>query len=193
MEKKKSVFVIVGASGSGKSTVLNRLMDIHPSKFGYSISHTTRKPRGEEKDGIHYHFITLEQFEKDEKDGKFLETATVHGNRYGTSFEAINHVISENKICVLDLNIDGALSVKKTDYNSLMILVKPPSFEVLEKRLRDRGTETEDLIQIRLETARKEDGLFQKHKDIFDYTLINDDLDKAVAELEKFVKDFFNF
>ncbi|GJM95549.1 hypothetical protein PR202_ga12298 [Eleusine coracana subsp. coracana] len=148
--------VISGPSGVGKGTLIAKLMKDYPSKFGFSVSHTTRSPREKEIDGIHYHFTERSKIEKDISEGKFLEFAHVHGNVYGTSIEAVESVTDEGKRCILDIDVQGARSVRASSLEAIFIFVCPPSFKELEKRLRARGTETEEQIQKRLRNARAE-------------------------------------
>ncbi|XP_073005507.1 guanylate kinase 1-like isoform X2 [Typha latifolia] len=148
--------VISGPSGVGKGTLISRLVKDFPNTFGFSVSHTTRSPREKEIDGIHYHFAEREMMEKDIREGKFLESALVHGNLYGTSFEAVEAVTDAGKRCILDIDVQGARSVRCSSLEALFIFICPPSFEELEKRLRIRGTETEEQIQKRLRNAKEE-------------------------------------
>ncbi|RLM98416.1 guanylate kinase 1-like [Panicum miliaceum] len=133
--------VISGPSGVGKGTLIAKLMKDYPSKFGFSVSHTTRSPREKEIDGVHYHFTERSKIEKDISEGKFLEFAHVHGNVYGTSIEAVESVTDEGKRCILDIDVQGARSVRASSLEAIFIFVCPPSFEELEKRLRARYPE----------------------------------------------------
>jgi len=176
--------VISGPSGVGKGTLIAKLMKDYPSKFGFSVSHTTRSPREKEIDGVHYHFTERSKIEKDISEGKFLEFAHVHGNVYGTSIEAVESVTDEGKRCILDIDVQGARSVRASSLEAIFIFVCPPSFEELEKRLRARGTETEEQIQKRLRNARAE--LDQSNSPgLFDHLLVNDDLETCYEKLKK--------
>ncbi|KAL1351292.1 guanylate kinase 1 isoform X1 [Arachis hypogaea] len=176
--------VISGPSGVGKGTLISMLMKEFPSMFGFSVSHTTRAPRGMEKDGVHYHFTEKSVMEKEIKDGKFLEFASVHGNLYGTSVEAVEVVADAGKRCILDIDVQGARSVRSSSLEAVFIFVCPPSMEELEKRLRDRGTETEEQILKRLRNAAAEieQG---KSSNIFDFILYNDNLEECYEKLKK--------
>ncbi|CAA7395440.1 unnamed protein product [Spirodela intermedia] len=176
--------VISGPSGVGKGTLISRLMKEFPSTFGFSVSHTTRSPREKEKDGIHYHFTQKNAMEKDITDGKFLEHASVHGNLYGTSIKAVEAVMDEGKRCILDIDVQGAKSVRASSIEAIFIFICPPSFEELEKRLRSRGTESEEQIQKRLRNARAEleEG---KTSGIFDHLLVNDEFESCYADFKK--------
>ncbi|KAL9398386.1 hypothetical protein Peur_007347 [Populus x canadensis] len=176
--------VISGPSGVGKGTLISMLMKEFPSMFGFSVSHTTRAPRCMEKDGVHYHFTERSIMEKDIKDGKFLEYASVHGNLYGTSVEAVEVVTDAGKRCILDIDVQGARSVKASSLEAIFIFICPPSMEELEKRLRSRGTETEEQILKRLRNAKTE--MEQGHSSgIFEHILYNDNLDECYESLKK--------
>ncbi|KAI5583868.1 hypothetical protein BDE02_06G045200 [Populus trichocarpa] len=176
--------VISGPSGVGKGTLISMLMKEFPSMFGFSVSHTTRAPRCMEKDGVHYHFTERSIMEKEIKDGKFLEYASVHGNLYGTSIEAVEVVTDAGKRCILDIDVQGARSVKASSLEAIFIFICPPSMEELEKRLRSRGTETEEQILKRLRNAKTE--MEQGHSSgIFDHILYNDNLDECYESLKK--------
>ncbi|XP_030829769.1 guanylate kinase isoform X2 [Strongylocentrotus purpuratus] len=148
--------VFCGPSGSGKSTLIKKLMDEHQDTFGFSVSHTTRNPRPGEQDGVDYHYTTREKMEKAIADGEFLESAQFSGNLYGTSKKAVQDVLAAQRICILDIEVQGVMSIKKTDLKPIYIFVKPPSIAVLEERLRGRQTDSEEAIQKRLTTAIKE-------------------------------------
>ena len=158
MTNKLSIrpLVICGPSGSGKSTLLSKLMDDFPNTFGFCVSHTTRKPRPGEIDGEHYHFTDKVSIAKEIDGGRFIESAEFSGNIYGTSKSAIEKVVSDGKICILDIDVQGVKQVKNTDLNPHYIFLKPPSLIELEKRLRERKTETDESLQLRLDTAAKE-------------------------------------
>ncbi|MCL7042045.1 hypothetical protein MKW94_003702 [Papaver nudicaule] len=176
--------VISGPSGVGKGTLISKLMKEFPSTFGFSVSHTTRAPREKEVDGVHYHFAERTSMEKEIRDGKFLESASVHGNLYGTSIEAVEVVSDAGKRCVLDIDVQGARSVRTCSLDAIYIFICPPSFEELEKRLRARGTETEEQVQKRLRNAKieLEEG---KSSGLFDHILVNCDLEICYQTLKK--------
>ncbi|KAM9385622.1 guanylate kinase 1b [Pholidichthys leucotaenia] len=179
--------VLSGPSGAGKSTLLKRLMKEHEGVFGFSVSHTTRNPRPGEEDGKDYHFTTKEVMQEAIDNGEFIENAEFSGNMYGTSKAAIEDVQAKNLICILDVDIQGVKRIKETDLNPIYISIQPPSMEILEKRLRDRQTETEESLQKRMEAARVDMEL-SKEPGVFDIVIINDDLEKAYEEL----KDILN-
>ncbi len=179
--------VFCGPSGTGKSTLIKRLMNEYPSAFAFSVSHTTRKPREGEKDGREYHFVSREQMLKAVENNEFLEHAEFSGNIYGTSKKAVEDVLSSGRICALDVDIQGVLSLKKTDLNPIYLFIKPPSMDILEKRLRDRGTETDESVRKRLETALRELE-YEKKGDLFDHVIVNDNLDLAYEKLKEILK-----
>ncbi|PWA94743.1 guanylate kinase-like domain-containing protein [Artemisia annua] len=176
--------VISGPSGVGKGTLINMLMKEFPAMFGFSVSHTTRAPREKEENGVHYHFTNRDVMEEEIKSGKFLEYADVHGNLYGTSIEAVEVVADAGKRCILDIDVQGARSVRASSLEAIFIFISPPSFEELEKRLRARGTETEEQVQKRLGNAKEE--LEQgKSSGLFDHILVNDNLEACYERLKK--------
>ncbi|XP_037497020.1 guanylate kinase 2 isoform X2 [Jatropha curcas] len=176
--------VISGPSGVGKGTLISMLMKEFPSMFGFSVSHTTRAPRAMEKDGVHYHFIERSVMEEEIKDGKFLEFASVFGNLYGTSIEAVEVVADSGKRCILDIDVQGARSVRASSLEAIFIFICPPSMEELEKRLRARGTEAEEQVLKRLRTAKIEIEEGQS-SGIFDHILHNDKLEDCYEKLKR--------
>jgi len=180
-----NLFVISGPSGAGKGTLVARLMQSVPDCW-YSVSATTRQPRGGEVDGVHYFFVSSEEFDKlIEQDG-LLEWAQYTTNKYGTPKQSILDHMALGKQVILEIEVQGAAQVKDRMPEAHMIFIEPPSLEVLEQRLRDRGTDDEESIQRRLATARLE----LSHKMEYDIRLINDDLDKATEELVSYVRSF---
>lgn len=176
--------VISGPSGVGKGTLISKLMKEFPTTFGFSVSHTTRLPRNQEKDGIHYHFSERSLMEQEIRQGKFLESASVHGNLYGTSIAAVEAVTDSGKRCILDIDVQGARLVRACSLEAIYVFICPPSFEELEQRLRARGTETEEQVQKRLRNAKAE--LEQgRSSGLFDHILINDDLETCYVNLKK--------
>ncbi|XP_059047028.1 guanylate kinase isoform X2 [Achroia grisella] len=186
VQKGPRPLVLCGPSGSGKSTLLKRLLKEFPDKFGFSVSHTTRGPRSGEKNGVHYHFTTKPEMTAAIERGEFIENATFSGNMYGTSKQAVADVRRTGKICVLDIEIEGVKQVKTTDLNPLLVFVMPPSIQELERRLRARNTEHEDALKKRLETAIREIEFGQQPGN-FHIVILNDNLDKAYAELREFI------
>lgn len=184
--------VVSGPSGCGKSTLLTRLMskDQFRDKFMFSVSHTTRSPRPGEVDGVAYHFTTKEKFHSMVSEGLFLESAEFSGNCYGTSKKAVTDIASKpgNPVCLLDLEMNGVKQLKALDaqgkgLNCYYIFINVPSIEILESRLRGRGTETEESLQKRLDRARQ-DATFGTTPGNFDVIIVNDDLDTAYEKFE---------
>ncbi|XP_053323400.1 guanylate kinase isoform X2 [Spea bombifrons] len=180
--------VLSGPSGAGKSTLLKMLLREYEGVFGFSVSHTTRQPRPGETNGKDYHFVTRGEMQEGIDNGEFLEHAQFSGNMYGTSKSAVRDVQARNQICILDIDMQGVKSIKKTDLNPIYVTVQPPSVEILEKRLRDRKTESEESLQKRLKAAR-EDMEISKEPGLFDAVIINDDLDRAYADLKELLAD----
>lgn len=175
--------VFVGPSGIGKNTIINKLREMYPDRFAYSVSHTSRAPREGEVDGVNYHFVDREKFEWMIQNNKLLEYAQVHGNYYGTSFESIREVERSGKICILDLNIDGAIAVSKSNLKPFIIFLRPVSLQSLERRLRQRGTESEEAVQKRMKTAEEEMRRFEENKSVWDLVIVNDRLEQALVEI----------
>jgi guanylate kinase len=149
--------VFCGPSGVGKGTLIEMLMRRFPDgQFGFSVSHTTREPREGETNGVQYNFTTKEAIKNEIAEGKFIEYAEVHGKYYGTSVAAVESVRKQGKICILDIDVQGVQKVKESSLQPLYLFISPPSMESLEKRLRGRGTETEDQMKMRLGNAAKE-------------------------------------
>ncbi|KAI9697011.1 MAG: hypothetical protein M1836_004972 [Candelina mexicana] len=185
IEKNRPV-VISGPSGSGKSTLLKRLFAAHPDTFGFSVSHTTRSPRPGEEDGREYNFTTKDAFLQLVEEGGFIEHAQFGGNYYGTSTKAVKDVAEKGRICILDIEMEGVKQVKKKDPHARFLFLSPPSPEELERRLRGRGTENEDSLKKRLDQAVKEME-FSKQEGVHDRIIVNDNVDRAYAELEDFI------
>ena len=178
--------VLSGPSGCGKSTLIKKLQNEFPGKFGFSVSHTTRQPRPGEVDGKDYHYTDQETMTKQIENNEFIETATYNNNMYGTSKRAVQDVLNAGQLCIMDIDSQGVKSVKNTDLNCLLIFVKPPSMEELEKRLRGRGTETEESIQRRLGLSKVEFE-YAAQPGAYHYTVVNDQLERAYTELKSII------
>eukprot|EP00927_Polykrikos_kofoidii_P039441 TRINITY_DN3382_c0_g1_i3.p1 TRINITY_DN3382_c0_g1~~TRINITY_DN3382_c0_g1_i3.p1 ORF type:complete len:238 (-),score=46.57 TRINITY_DN3382_c0_g1_i3:142-792(-) len=176
--------VLCGPSGTGKSTLIARLMKEYPSDFAFSVSHTTRPPRGAEKNGVDYHFTDVPTMQADIEQGKFIEHANVYGKYYGTSKQAVADVAKDHKICVLDIDVQGARSVRAANMDGKFLFVGPPSMEQLEARLRGRNTDKEDAIKNRLAAAATEIAA-SKEPGLFDKILVNDDFEKCYGEFSR--------
>ncbi|XP_046471305.1 guanylate kinase isoform X1 [Neodiprion pinetum] len=186
VQKGLRPLTICGPSGSGKSTLLKRLLEEYPDIFGFSVSHTTRSPRPGEEPGKHYHFTTKEQMQQDIDDGKFIESAIFSNNIYGTSKRAVEDVRRAGKVCVLDIDTQGVKQIRQTSLDPLLVFVKPPSIEELERRLRQRNTETEESLQRRLIIAKSEME-FGAQPGYFHLIIENDNVEKAYEQLREFV------
>jgi len=182
-----SPLVLCGPSGAGKSTLLKKMLEKYRQHFGFSVSHTTRKPRSGEEDGKAYHFVSKEVMEAAVAGGELIEHAVFAGNMYGTSKAAVETVRSKGLICILDIDVQGVISIKKTELNPNYVFVKPPSLHELEVRLKARGTETEDSLQRRLDAA-KIDLEYGETPGNFDLVITNDDLNVAYETLEEFIQ-----
>lgn len=178
-EKRGKLFVISGPSGAGKGTICKRLIeDSDPSKLALSVSMTTRKPREGEVDGINYFFKTKEEFMQEADRGGLLEYAAVYENYYGTPRAYVEEKLNQGTDVILEIDIQGAMNVKKSRPESVFIFILPPSMDVLRSRLIGRGTETREAVELRLSKTRSE----VVHIRDYDYYVVNDDLETAVAE-----------
>lgn len=173
-----NVFIVSAPSGSGKSTLLRGVFNAVPDLI-FSISYTTREPRGREKNGKDYFFITREEFEKEIERGAFLEHAEVFGNYYGTHRRFLEQATAEGKLLVLDIDVQGARQLKAELPDAVSIFILPPSRKELEKRLRARSEDSDEVIERRLRGAAKE---IQRCQD-YDYLIVNRDVIEATAEL----------
>ena len=180
MEKKGKIIIIVAPSGTGKSTLLKMLFDEFP-RLKWSVSTTTRPPRSGEVEGKDYLYVSKSIFLEGIQDKEFLEWALVHNNYYGTSKTFINNEIDSGNFVVCDLDVQGADQVKEIyKDDAVAIFIEPPSIESLEKRLKNRATESTEIIKVRLQNAKKE--LMRKND--YDYLVKNDELDFAYQELK---------
>ena len=180
MSNKKGVlFVISGPSGVGKGTINQQLFDEFGDDVAFSVSATTRGPREGEIDGKHYFFISRQEFENRIANNEFLEHAEFAGNCYGTPRSYVLRLLEDGVSVILEIDLQGALQVKERMPECVSIFILPPSYEVLESRLRGRGTETPEKIEKRLAAARHE--IEMAH--IYDYQIVNDDLEAAYQQL----------
>ncbi|XP_068215276.1 guanylate kinase isoform X2 [Palaemon carinicauda] len=179
--------VLCGPSGAGKSTLLKKLLEEFGPHFGFSVSHTTRSSRPGEEHGTHYYFVSKEEMQEAIENGEFIEHAEYSGNLYGTSKKAVDDVSSSGRICILDIDMQGVIQVKDSELQPYYLFIQPPSIEELEQRLRARGTETEESLMRRLETAKKELEYGAKDGN-FDKIIINDNVDEAYEQLREFIK-----
>ncbi len=180
---KGDLFAVSAPSGAGKTTLCRRLIAELPD-ISFSVSYTTRAPRHGEMDGVAYHFVSLERFLAMREAGEFLEWAEVHGNFYGTGKAEVTSRISRGEDVLLDIDVQGARRIREIFPEAVTIFLLPPSWEVLEKRLGGRGTEDREVLARRLTNARAE--LEAAHE--YDYMVINDEIDRAVADLVGIVR-----
>lgn len=189
-DKKGKIIILSAPSGSGKSTIIKELMVNPELKLDFSISATSRKPRGEEKHGVEYFFMTEEEFKRNVAEGNFVEWEEVYpGICYGTLVSEVNRITDKGNNLIMDIDVKGALSIKKRyGKNAISIFIMPPDKETLEHRLRNRGTDSEETIRKRLQKSEYEMGFAEK----FDYVVINDNLQVAVNEVEEKIKNFIS-
>lgn len=176
------LYVISGPSGVGKSTIIHLLMKDLPG-MGYSVSHTSRRPRDKEVDGVDYHFVDRETFRDMIQKGDFVEWAEVYDDWYGTSLQSLRSQIEKGVDVIMDVDTQGAKNVKTHFKDSVLIYILPPSLQILEKRLRHRATDDEAAIRTRFEKALRE----IKECLGYDYIVINEDLSEAVEKLKAIV------
>ncbi len=169
------LFVVSAPSGTGKTTLLQKTMT-SLDNLEFSVSHTTRAPRQGEQDGRDYHFVSDTVFEKMQAEGRFVESATVHGASYGTSAAALAAQQDQGRDVLLDIDVQGAAILRDSGLAAVHIFVAPPNMKVLEQRLRGRHTESEEKIALRLENARQEMAAAY----LYDYVLVNDELNDAI-------------
>jgi len=177
-----TLFVISAPSGAGKSTLIEEIRPMFPDML-YSVSCTTRAPRENEKEGVHYYFLDRLQFDNMVKAGGFLEWKEVHGNRYGTPAQPVKNALESGRFMILDIDVQGALQVFDKIDRSVGIFITVPDMDVLEKRLRQRGSDSEESIRTRLMNAPREIELGKNYR----YQIINDNLDEAVAALAEVI------
>jgi guanylate kinase len=172
------LFIVSAPSGAGKTTLCKELSRVMPT-LAHSISHTTRKPRPGEVEGEHYYFVTGDEFRRIADGGGFAESATVHGNLYGTSKAELKRLFDQGKDIILDIDTQGAMKIKRSGLPGVFIFILPPSMEELEKRLRGRESDDEDEIKKRLKRAT---GEIRSYKE-YDYVIVNNDFTEALVAL----------
>ncbi len=182
MNKKGQLIVVSGPSGVGKGTVLKEYLNSRDG-IAYSVSATTRQPRPGEENGIHYYFLSREEFERTAAEGGMLEYASYNGNYYGTPKAPVEQQRNQGNDVVLEIEVQGALQVKKSCPDALLIFVAPPSFEELKNRLTGRQTEDAKTVENRLNIARQE----LKCAGEYDYIIVNDTVEQAVRRLEQII------
>ena len=191
--RKGMLLVISGPSGTGKGTLIERLMKEDPTLV-FSVSATTRAPRPGEIDGVHYHFVTNERYDELVAENAFVEYANVHGNRYGTLRSEVYERLERGENVVLDIDVQGALNVIASEKEKVSIFILPPSMQELRSRLTGRGTESAEDVERRLHNAVWEIS----QKDKYEYKVINDDLEtclrtlQAIIEAEKHASAYYS-
>ena len=179
------LFILSAPSGAGKTTLCQAILDRFYDML-YSVSYTTRKPRGGEADGVAYHFIAANDFEKGIKDGRWAEWAEVHGHYYGTSAEFLDNGLASGSDILLDIDVQGTIQILERYPDSITVFILPPSLEVLQRRLRERGTDSSEAIARRLHNARKEIA----NKDLYRHVVVNDKLEDAVDKLAQIIQKY---
>lgn len=182
--RRGTLIVIAGPSGVGKGSVVQRLLSRDPKGLSLSVSATTRSPRSGEVEGVDYVFVSDETFDAMIQDGELLEWAEIVGHRSGTPARFVTEQLQAGRDVVLEIDVKGAQQVRDAAPNALLIFLLPPSFEELERRLRGRGTEDEDRIERRLDTARWE----LQQEGWFDHRVLNDDLQRASDEVAAIIE-----
>lgn len=182
MDYPGNLFVVAAPSGAGKSSLVKALLDIDPN-IQSSVSHTTRPPRGQEKNGREYFFVSPQEFDAMVQADAFVEWAHVHNQRYGTSKKAIEERIAQGADVILEIDFQGALQIKNIFANAATIFILPPSWEELRARLEGRGEDPPDVIELRLKNAAIEVAQAPK----FDFVIINESFDRALFDLKAIV------
>jgi len=182
--RSQGLLVVISApSGAGKTSILTELLGRYPD-IQFSVSVTTREPRENERDGINYNFVSEAAFDRHIDNGDFVEWAVVHSERYGTLKKTVQDALYNNRILILDTDTFGAFNIKKLYPDAVMIFIVPPSPEVLSERLRKRNTETDELIQKRLEAAPHEMARMSE----YDYIVLNDTIPQAVTRIRTIIE-----
>jgi guanylate kinase len=183
MSIEGTLFVVAAPSGAGKSTLVNALLEREPA-ISLSVSHTTRPPRPGELYGRHYYFVERGEFEREIAEGIFLEHAEVHGNLYGTSHTSVQALLAQGRDVLLEIDWQGAEQIRRSQPDCVSVFILPPSRAELERRLRGRGSDSDEVIERRLHNSRGEIA----HADEFDYILVNDDFETALGDLQSIVR-----
>ncbi len=179
------LFIISAPSGAGKTTLCRRVQRQFPDML-YSVSHTSRKPRKSEQEGIDYHFIGRDEFKHRIDDGRWAEWALVHGNYYGTSADFLDAGLQTGKDILLDLDVQGTRQLLERYAECVAIFIRPPSLEALRRRLEKRGTDSAETIAVRLSNAKKE----MAQQDVYQHVIVNDQLPAALAELISVIEHY---
>ena len=183
---KGFLFIVSGPSGVGKTVLCNEIVKKYSQQVVYSISATSRSPRGGEKNGQEYYFFTNEEFEKAIERNEFAEWAFVHGNYYGTPRKFLEENLCAGRHVILNIDVQGALKIREYYPDAVMVFISPPTFDELEARIRKRNMDSEDSLKHRLENARKE----MSFKEQYRYSIVNDNLPDAINELQEIFVDY---
>lgn len=184
LNQKGQLIIMSGFSGSGKGTITQALIETYKGEYALSISATTRSPREGEQEGVHYFFLTKDAFQEMIKKDAFLEHACYVDNYYGTPKQYVEEQLSLGKNVILEIEIQGALQVKKLMPEALLVFITPPSATELETRLRGRGTESDEVIASRMTRAIQE----AEGCEVYDYLVVNDDLDESIARIHQIIQ-----
>lgn len=184
MSRLGVLIVISAPSGAGKLTLLNKIRERQVDAFVTTVSATTRPPRESETDGQDYYFLDQATFEAKRENNEFIEWAEVHGNLYGTLNAELDRCLATGKDVILELDVQGMESLTQLRNDVVTVFLMPPSLEVLESRLRNRGTDNDDVIALRLKNAR--DEMAQRHS--FQYIVVNDKIEQAASDLEAIIR-----
>jgi guanylate kinase len=182
--KKGRLFIVTAPSGAGKTSLVKALVELCP-QFKISTSHTTRKPRQGEREGVEYYFVDNDTFETLKNSGEFLENAECHGAKYGTAMTPVEKSIEAGKDIILEIDYQGAINVKKVFTDAISLFIIPPSMAALQERLEKRGQNSEAEIKGRLAAAKEEISHLEK----FDYVIINDEFNQALRDLKSVFND----
>lgn len=184
LKKKKGLILVISApSGAGKTTLCKRLLQAS-SSFISSVSFTTRRPRRNEIEGVDYYFVSQEEFQKMIEKRRFIEWTEVHGRLYGTSANLLDQAVKEEKDVLLEVDVKGGAEIKKNYPQAVLVFLVPPSWQELEKRLANRGTEDEEKVARRVKQAKRE----IEYAPHYDYLIVNDDINRALEDLSAIIQ-----
>ncbi|SDB09570.1 guanylate kinase [Eubacterium oxidoreducens] len=185
MNKKGVLIVISGFAGAGKGSIVKGLLEHYPGKYALSTSATTRSPRPGEKHGKEYYFLSVEEFEEMIQKDSLIEYANYVGNYYGTPKEYVMKQLEDGQDVILEIEVQGALNVRKSFPDALLLFVTPPTAQILEQRLTGRGTETAAVVKQRMKRAYEESQMMKK----YDYLIVNDSLEDAIKQTHSIIQN----
>jgi guanylate kinase len=177
------LLVLSAPSGAGKTTLARKLLAELPNGV-FSVSSTTRRPRGQERDGVDYHFVDVERFQRQIEDGGFVEWAEVHGHFYGSPQSVVDQARATEGVAIFDIDVQGGQAIKRKHPDAVLVFILPPSMEELERRLRDRKTDSDETIRRRMLAARAE---MERGSASYDFIIVNDDFERAYSDLRSVV------